>query len=100
MRKIRILLMLAATLSIQASFADDMSPRSRDCATIAKACVGAGYVRAENANKKFWQDCMNPILLGKVVEGVTIDPGVVKACRDDKIKDLQKELSDLQNAAK
>lgn len=65
-----------------------------DCGAIAKACKSAGY--SKGGDKKFWQECMHPILLGQSVKEVTIDPNHVKACRDKKITELQEELKELQ----
>lgn len=71
------------------------SDDSSACGTIAKACKSAGFTRG--GDKKFWHDCMHPLLIGQSVKDVTIDPGQVKACRDKKIGDLQDELKELQN---
>lgn len=103
MFKIHIAFLLAAVIfSAQSVFADqDMSPlsRSKSCSTIAHACVNAGFGRAKVTGKQFWQDCMNPILLGQAVQGVTIDAAMVKICRADKISQLQNELTALQKAS-
>jgi hypothetical protein len=102
MRNIHIVFALAALVSTQSVFADDQamsSSTSKPCATIAKACLDAGFVRTETSNKKFWQDCMKPIILGHTVQGVTVDASTVKACRSDKISELKKELTALENAS-
>lgn len=99
MRKIRIFLILAAILSTQSVFADDMSSyagSSKPCADIVNACLSAGFTR-ESPDKKFWQDCMKPILLGKTVSGVTVDAGAAKACRTTKIEEMKKELKEFEH---
>lgn len=99
MRKIHIALVLAAALSTQPVFADDhdmSSSDSKPCATIVKACLKAGYTRKESSDKKFWQGCMKPILMGKTVTGVTIDSATAKDCRAHKVDKLKKELNELQ----
>jgi len=96
MHKIHILFGLAVVLLTQPVFADDMSADSKPCATIANACLQAGYVRGTQ-DKKFWLDCMKPMIMGKTVTGVTVDPATVKACRVDKIEKLKKELMEFQN---
>lgn len=99
MRKIRIILAIAALAAIQVSFADDdMTSDSQACSTIANACSTAGFARTDMQGKKFWQDCMKPILLGQTVTGVTIDAATAKQCRTDKIEELKKELKEFQKA--
>lgn len=92
MDKIRAIVLLLSILATQQVFAD-----SKPCATIADACQAAGYVRPATLGKKFWIDCMKPVLLGKTVANVTLDPSVVKACRTNKIVEMQKELKELQS---
>ncbi len=103
MRKIRIILMLTAILATSQVFADDaagMSAGSTDkpCGMIADACATAGFARTETPNKRFWQDCMRPIILGQTVSGVTVDAATVKACQTSKVDELKQDLADLQNA--
>lgn len=102
MRKLRIVLVLAALLTTQAVFADDqdMSSTSTPCGVIAKACLDAGYVRTETPDKKFWEGCMKPILLGHSVQGVTVDAATVKSCRANKIDELKKEMKEFQKVSK
>ncbi len=40
---------------------------------------------------------MKPLVMGKKVENVTVDPAVVKACRADKIKKMKKELKEMES---
>lgn len=102
MRKIRIVFILMAMLSTQQAFADDVqgmpmdSSRDKPCATIAKACLASGFARSEAPGKRFWQDCMKPVILGQAVIGVTVDSAEVQACRVGKIEELKKELIDLE----
>jgi hypothetical protein len=80
-----------------ATFANESHMMMGDahCSLIAKACKKAGFER-KSEDKAFWMDCMKPILLGKTVENVTVDANDVKACRDKKIEEMQKELAELQ----
>lgn len=96
MRKIQMVLALAAILSAQSMFAHKMMGDSKACAAIATACSNAGFTRAENTDKKFWHDCMKPIMLGQSVQGVTIDAAISKECRTDKINALKKQIDELQ----
>lgn len=103
MRKIITTIILLAAGSVQPVLADDFSSMSvgsdQACDTIAKKCLAAGYEQREDADKKFWMDCMKPILLGKTVNGVTIEPATTKACLMNKIEKLKQELAEMQKAA-
>jgi hypothetical protein len=70
---------------------------SKECDTIANACLSAGYV-STSANKRFWEDCMRALLVNQTVDGVNVASSDITACRDFKIGKLQTELQDLQNA--
>lgn len=100
MRKISLILVSLTFFFVQQAFADmDMgSSDGKDCGSIAQACLSAGYARDANAGKKFWQDCMKPLVLGKKVDGVNIDVATVKACRKAKIAQLKSDLNDMQSA--
>lgn len=68
------------------------------CKNIATACTTAGFVRKGTPGKLFWKDCMKPVLLGQNVNGVTIDPNDVTACKQVKMDKMQKELQDFQQS--
>ena len=97
MRRIRTILMLMAMLAAQQVFAAG-SASDQSCSTIADACLAAGFVKTESTTKGIWHDCMRPVILGKTVTGVSINATVVKSCRADKIKELQMELKEMQQA--
>ncbi len=102
MQKIQSIFIVAILLSTQAISAtplDNLAALSKPCTTVAKACKDAGYATAETKDKRFWQDCMKPIILGQSVQGVTIDAATIKACRATKIDDLKSDLQELQNAS-
>jgi len=98
MSKIRMVLVLSAMVFAQPVLAHDMDmSKSEACTTVAKACSDAGFDRTETtAGKNFWLDCMKPVVLGKTVEGVTVDSATVKTCRTDKVSELKKELKEFQ----
>jgi hypothetical protein len=101
MRKIQAVMMSIALLVMQPVFADTApsdSSKDQSCSVIASACLNAGFVKTESADKQIWHDCMKPIILGKTVAGVTIDSSVVKACRSNKIQELKSELKEMQNS--
>ncbi len=97
MKKLYLVTALSALFFTSFTFAcgahDEMDDPS--CGAIVKACKTAGFAR-KSEDKKFWQDCMHPLLLGQTVKGVTIDPAQVKTCRDKKITDLQQQLQEFQ----
>ncbi len=97
MRKVYLAVCLVSLFAASNVFADDMNSNSKPCMTIAKACMSAGYTREGNNDKKFWVNCMKPLILGQTVKDVTVDSVVVKACRTDKISEMKKELTELEN---
>jgi len=95
----QLLVLSAAALVIQPVFAnDDMSADEKPCINIVKSCLNGGYTEQASEGKQFWKDCMEPLILGKTVSGVTVDANDVKACRTAKIKQLQQELGKLKAA--
>jgi hypothetical protein len=61
-----------------------MAPKGpvQPCKEIEQACTGAGFVKGEAAEGKgLFKNCMDPILKGQAVNGVTVDPTVVAACK-------------------
>jgi len=97
MRKFKVLIMFMTVLLSQQVFAADSSA-DKSCSTIADACLAAGFVKAESAGKGIWTDCMKPVILGKTVTGVKVDPSDVKSCRVNKIKEFKAELKEFQKA--
>jgi hypothetical protein len=93
------LVLIASMLVAQPIFADDsMDSDDKLCASIAKACVDAGYKHSAGEGKYFWQNCMKPLILGKTVSNVSIDTTAVKECRTAKIKQLSHLLDALKKA--
>ena len=100
MRKIHLFVVLTSVLSIQVAFADDAAmSESKPCKAIAQACLKAGYSRKESYDRKFWFDCMKPVILGKTVKGVKVDANTVKSCRSDKITELKQELNEFESTS-
>lgn len=97
MRKSYILFMAIALFSSQSLFAFGSMMESKSCAAVAKACLDAGFQRGDKSpTKKFYFDCMKPLLLGQKVSGVTVDAATVNSCRSEKINEMKKELSDFE----
>lgn len=66
------------------------------CKAVVTACKDAGYVKEGDEGKRFWMDCMKPIvMMGSPVTGVTVSDDDVKACRADKIAKMQSDLDQL-----
>lgn len=82
---------------VTTSDADDTS--LKQCKNIVKMCKDAGYARNNAPGKRFWRDCMKPILLGQSVAGVTVDPKDVADCRNFKISKMRDELQEFQQAS-
>lgn len=98
MRKSYILVMAIALFSSQSLFAFGPMKDSKSCEAVAKACLDAGFQRADKSpTKKFYFDCMKPLLLGQKVSGVTVDAATISTCRSEKINEMKKELTDLEN---
>jgi hypothetical protein len=94
MQKIKFILLLLPVCLMQPIFADDMGfSVSKPCAAIAHACKAAGFSK----DKKFWFDCMKPVILGQKVKGVMVDSEIIKTCREDKIEKMKKELAELES---
>ena len=98
MRKIHVGALLAATLLSSSAFAMHMMD-SKACNMIIDACKKAGYVKGDNGDKKFWIDCMKPVMMGKSVKGVTVDAATIKQCRTDKIDDMKKQIKEFEDAS-
>lgn len=87
-----------ASFLAQSAFAADTdhdSFPSKHCAKVAMACKSGGYTVGVG-DKSFWFGCMKPLLWGKMVSGVTIDPKEVGDCRTDKIARMKEELKELE----
>ena len=93
MQKFRIILLFTATaFSIYPALADNhnmSSSAKKPCAAVMHACAAAGYTRSKTGNKRIGQDCMKPIIMGKTVQGVTVDASAVKACREAKLHKMK-----------
>src|SRR5438046_1411093 len=99
MRKIHTGLMLMALLLSSSVFANKQHMDSKACTAIVDACKKAGYERKETGDKRFWQDCMKPVMMGKTVKDVTMDSDTVKQCRSDKIAELKNKLKELESVS-
>jgi len=97
MNKIYAIAMFMSIFTVQQAFAAE-TPADKPCEALANACLTAGFVKTESADKGIWRDCMRPIILGQSVAGITVDASLAKSCRVEKIKELKMELKELQKA--
>ena len=52
------------------------------CRQIVQACRAAGFVRGQaKEGKGLFKNCVEPILAGQSVQGVSVDASVVQACQ-------------------
>lgn len=97
MRKFRATFLIIALFATPFAFADHMMMSdNKDCGTIADACKAAGFTDGDTTTKRFWQDCMEPVLMDKAVEGVTYDKVTATSCRMSKISDMKAEIKKLE----
>jgi len=100
MRKVGLILGFSFTLLAQQVFATSNTTDSfkdRPCAALAKVCLTAGYTRSDEQGKRFWFDCMKPLLLGQTVKGTSATANEIKICRMEKIKAMKADLKALEN---
>lgn len=89
---------LVSMLTLSTQVLADMN-ENKQCDTIAKACLSAGYTKNDGQGKQFWQDCMRSILLNKSVSSVNVEKQDVSACRAYKIEKMKDEMNQLQAAS-
>jgi len=89
MRNICKVMVILAVFCTQQAFAHN----DKSCMKVAKACLDGGFTARQSMTKGMWGNCMKPILLGQMVSGVKVEPAVVKACREHKIEEMQKDLN-------
>lgn len=56
------------------------------CKKIIEACTAAGFVKGghkpkKGENKGLWKDCVQQIVSGQTVTGVSVEPSVIEACK-------------------
>ena len=82
-----IMTLLALALAAPAVFAENAAPpkgQERPCLKIEQACQAAGFMPGgAKEGKGIIVDCVKPLLAGKSVVGVTIEPATLQACQDN-----------------
>ncbi len=57
------------------------------CREIVEACKNAGFVKGKaKEGKGLFKNCVEPILAGQSVQGVSVDAGLVQACQERRAK--------------
>lgn len=72
------------------------------CKKIEAACKSAGFVKGAHKKdgKGLYEDCLKPVIAGKMVEGVTVEAADIDACkarhekRVEKRKEVQAQAKD------
>lgn len=60
----------------------DKEIQNQPCLSVMIACKAAGYSPDAKNGQVFARNCYNPILEGQIVIGVTIDPAIAQACKN------------------
>ena len=64
-------------------------PKEGPCRKMMDACKSADFAKGDHTRKRgLFKDCMQPLLAGQAVPGVTVPSDVVAACK--KIKEAKK----------
>lgn len=80
---VSILPALVASFFSVTVFATESMP----CKEIRSACVAGGFAKGEHkSGKGLYKDCLQKILAGESVPGVTVSPDQVSACKAKKEK--------------
>ena len=66
--------------------------KDHPCQKVKAACEAAGFKKGDHKDKKgLWKDCVDPVMNGKSVAGVTVSSEDVSAC---KIKKAEHHAAD------
>ncbi|WP_413557042.1 hypothetical protein [Bdellovibrio sp. HCB209] len=77
---------IALTLLGSVSAFAQGAPKEHPCNQVKAACEGAGFKKGEQKDGKgLWKDCIDPIMKGKPVAGVTLTKEAIDACKDKHI---------------
>lgn len=89
MTKTLLTLSLVSLLSFNL-FAEDT--KNHPCQKIKSACEAAGFKKGDHKDKKgLFLDCMNPLLEGQSVAGVTVNSEDISACKVKKAEHKAKK---------
>lgn len=89
-----LLLGTLLTLATSAGLAntDEDVKEGHPCHKIKAACEAAGFIKGHHKEKKgLYKDCMQPIMQGQTVAGVTVAPADLEACKAKKAEHHEKK---------
>lgn len=82
---------LIAAMIILSSVSAFAQKGDHPCQQIKAACESAGFVKGEHKEKKgLFKDCMQPIMAGQSVAGVSVGTDVISACKAKKAEHQKK----------
>ena len=81
-------LVLASSLVAFSAGADTTTPKSKPCQEIKTACEAGGFVKGAHKKdgKGLYKDCIQKIMAGESVAGVSLTADQVSACKARKAK--------------
>lgn len=101
-----VMVLLALTLVTSAALAQDSTSakgpgKDQPCLKIQQACKKAGFVKGgAKEGKGLFVNCVQPILKGKSVPGVTMDAATIQACEDNMEKLAQRNDKNKDGSSK
>ncbi len=86
MKKSLAMLVCASVLvSVSAWAVEPTGDASHPCKALEDACKSAGFVKGgAKTGKGLWKNCMEPLMSGQAVTGVSADSATVQACKAKK----------------
>lgn len=80
------LVMTLVLMSSVSAFANEShgghGGKDHPCAKIKAACESAGFKQGDHKDKKgLWKDCVDPVMEGKSVAGVSVAASDIDACK-------------------
>jgi hypothetical protein len=89
MKIVLSLIGLSLVISLSAQAVDDTELRDGPCMKILEACKT--YIKSQPTKKSRYRDCVTPLLNDEKIEGVSINPEDLKACKTKKAELKQKK---------
>jgi hypothetical protein len=85
----KTLLLTLIVLGSGSSFAQSTGTapagKTHPCQQVKSACESAGFVKGDHKDKKgLYKDCMQPLMAGQSVAGVSVGADVISACKAKK----------------
>ena len=76
------ILLVAAITALGSNVRAEEEGKNHPCKAVHEACEAAGFKKGDHKDKKgLYLDCVNPLLKGESVQGVTVQPDAVAACK-------------------